>query len=187
MKSILPATLVLLCPICPGNPVERTEQAVLATPAETRWSFCGTARKDEVVIFRHTRVRDWNGKVTTKVHDTVRYSPGKQETESAFFENADQAPTGEPRWTFKGFGSTGSIEGRLTSRWSTGEKAEIAFESSQWGKTRKTFEVMILPYVDAVPQYDGLPAMEPDGWEWAGCPKAPESRTSPPPTEKPER
>ena len=174
MKHLLISSFLLLCPICFAQQVEISTAISPDDLGAYKWILSGTAGEKSVVVFRVTTVREWpEGKVTTKIYDSVHYSPGKKQTESAFFidphyfDNKEEDPT----WHFRVFGGVGGIEGRYAGHSSGGDKAEIRFESERLGKTKKVLETFITSYDDAVKSYGDLPPISPDrGWIWAGSP-----------------
>jgi hypothetical protein len=165
---------ILLCQTCFGQRVEKASSIAPEDLGAYKWLLSATAQENQVVIFRVTTVRDWNNEVTTEIHDDVSYSPGKKKTGSAFFINPRYFDTSvdEPKWNFQTLGGSGWIEGKFAECSSSDDKAEITFESKQWGKTKKIFQVFIKSYDEASKLYDGLPKISPNvGWGWSGSPK----------------
>jgi len=177
MKRYLIITFLTFCHACFGQKVEVATSIAPEDLGAYKWILSGSARVDEVVIFRVTRIRGWpNGKVTKDIYDTVCYSPGEKETGTAFFFDPEYFNTSrneEPKWHWKALGGTGWIEGKYAGHSSSGgDKAEINFESKSWGKTKIVFETLIKPYDEASRLYEELPQISPDGgWRWAGSPK----------------
>ena len=113
-------------------------------------------------------VTEQNNEVITNVTDTVCYSPGKKETESAFFIDpkyfdATRGDEDEPEWKFRILKSSGWIVGRFAECSYSDNKAEISFESKQSEKTKKIIEVFVKSYEEASMLYHrGLPEISPD-------------------------
>lgn len=175
MKYLLIITLLISGNVCFGQQVELATSIAPEDLGAYKWRLSGTAQENEVVIFRVTTVRDWNGKVTTEINDTVCYAPGKKETGTAFFIDPDYFNTtrlGEPKWVWSVFGGSGWIEGKYAGHSYSEKKATISFKSKKWGKTQKILEVFVKPYEDAKLLYVKLPPISLSrSWSWAGSPK----------------
>lgn len=167
--------LMFFCQTCFGQQVEKASSIAPEDIGAYKWILSGTAQENQVVIFRMATVREWNNKETTEIYDTVCYSPGKKETGTAFFMDSayfDGVGIDEPKWNFTVLGSTGSIHGKFAGASHSDDKAEITFESKKWGKTTKTFEVLIKSYTEALELYEDLPKLSSNsGWKWSGEPK----------------
>ncbi|MGJ8649913.1 MAG: hypothetical protein ACSHX4_06110 [Opitutaceae bacterium] len=172
MKHLPLIACLLLAPVCFGQKVELATSIAPEDLGAYKWTLSGTAEENNVVIFRLTTIREWpNGKVTTNIHDTVEYTPGKKQTVTAFFydphyfENRDKEPT----WHFRAIGETGSIEGKYAGHSYGDGKNEIHFNSVRWGKTTKAFETFIMSHEAATLLHPDLPPIpENGGWAWAG-------------------
>jgi hypothetical protein len=172
MKII--ALILLLSLLAVGN-AQVTQKAESLSPEDFgahKWVLSATAGKGEVVVFRVTTIRKRGNSPETEIYDSVRYQPDKESKETAFFYDPgyfDMERTEEPNWFWKALGGTGWIRGEWDGSKTGGKKFEIHFESEQWGRTEKYFEVLILPYNEVKVLHPELPQIEENiSWGWSG-------------------